>query len=67
MNHSETTLTRMFFDSSHSIKPHPTQWLSQSLKMGVSLPDTFENGGSLSNICDRGAGGAKQTTKLLIE
>jgi hypothetical protein len=24
-------------------------------------------GGSLSDICDRGAGGAKQTTNLLIE
>jgi hypothetical protein len=24
-------------------------------------------GGSLSDICDRGAGGAKQTTNLIIE
>jgi hypothetical protein len=32
------------------------QWRSQSLKMG----------GSLSDICDRGAGNAKQTTNLLI-
>jgi hypothetical protein len=33
------------------------RYLRLSLKMG----------GSLSDICDRGAGGAKQTTNLLIE